>query len=74
MPIVLPKCPSGYELNKETCRCKKSVTKKKAPKKPKKKVNKTVKKKVKCNAAKKREKVCNIYHIFNNRDYKILKH
>ena len=36
MPIVLPKCPSGYELNKETCRCKKSVTKKKAPKKAKK--------------------------------------
>ena len=64
MPIVLPKCPSGYELNKETCRCKKSVTKKKAPKKPKKKVNKTVKKKVKCDAAKKREckakgKICN---------------
>ena len=30
MPIVLPKCPSGYELNKDKCRCKKkSVTKKK---------------------------------------------
>lgn len=63
MPIILPKCTSGYELNKETCRCKKSVTKK-APKKPKKKVNKTVKKKGKCDAAKKREclqkgKVCN---------------
>ena len=43
MPIVLPKCPTGYELNKDKCRCKKiSVTKKKAPKK---KVNKTVKKK-----------------------------
>ena len=64
MPIVLPKCPTGYELNKETCRCKKSVTKKKAPKKIKKKINKTVKKKVKCDAAKKREciekgKICN---------------
>ena len=46
MPIVLPKCPTGYELNKETCRCKKSVTKKKAPKKTKKKVNKTVKKRL----------------------------
>ena len=57
MPIVLPKCPTGYELNKDKCRCKKiSVTKKKAPKKPKKKINKTVKKKkVKCDAAKKRE-------------------
>ena len=64
MPIVLPKCPTGYELNKKTCRCKKSVTKKKVPKKSKKKVNKTVKKNVKCNAAKKREckakgKICN---------------
>ena len=66
MPIVLPKCPTGYELNKDKCRCKKiSVTKKKAPKKQKKKVNKTVKKqKVKCDAVKKREckakgKVCN---------------
>ena len=63
MPIILPKCSSGYELNKDTCRCKKSVTKK-APKKTKKKVNKTVKKKVKCDTAKKREclqkgKVCN---------------
>ena len=39
MPIVLPKCPTGYELNKDKCRCKKkSVTKKKAPKKPKKKI------------------------------------
>ena len=38
MPIILPKCSSGYELNKDTCRCKKSVTKK-AHKKPKKKVN-----------------------------------
>ena len=62
MPIILPKCPTGYELNKDNCRCKKkSATKKKAPKK----VNKTVKKKkVKCNAAKKREckakgKICN---------------
>ena len=64
MPIVLPKCPTGYELNKEIVDVKKSVTKKKAPKKPKKKVNKTVKKKVKCDAAKKREciekgKICN---------------
>ena len=42
MPIILPKCPTGYELNKDNCRCKKkSATKKKAPKK----VNKTVKKK-----------------------------
>ena len=63
MPIVLPKCPTGYELNKDKCRCKKiSLTKKKAPKK---KVNKTVKKKkIKCDAAKKREckakgKICN---------------
>ena len=36
MPIILPKCSSGYELNKDTCRCKKSVTKK-APNKTKKK-------------------------------------
>ena len=63
MPIILPKCRSGYELNKDNCRCKKIVTKKKAPKKIKK--NKTLKKKkVKCDAAKKREckakgKVCN---------------
>ena len=62
MPIILPKCSKGYELNKDKCRCKKkSVTKKKAPKK----VNKTLKKKkVKCDAAKKREckakgKICN---------------
>ena len=60
MPIILPKCPTGYQLNKDNCRCKKTVTKKKAPKK-----NKTIKKKkVKCDAAKKREckakgKVCN---------------
>ena len=34
MPIVLPKCPTGYELNKDNCRCKKiSVTKKKSTKK-----------------------------------------
>ena len=37
MPIILPKCPTGYELNKDNCRCKKSVTRKKAPKKVKKK-------------------------------------
>ena len=50
MPIILPKCSKGYELNKDKCRCKKkSVTKKKAPKK----VNKPLKKKkVKCDAAK----------------------
>ena len=60
MPIILPKCPTGYQLNKDNCRCKKTVTKKKAPKK-----NKTIKKKkVKCDTAKKREckakgKICN---------------
>ena len=54
MPIVLPKCPTGYQLNKDNCRCKKMVTKKKTPKKVKK--NKTIKKKnIKCDAAKKKE-------------------
>ena len=23
MPIILPKCPTNYEINKENCRCKK---------------------------------------------------
>ena len=32
MPIILPKCPDDYQLNKENCRCKKITTKKKAPK------------------------------------------
>ena len=45
MPIILPKCPTDYQLNKDNCRCKKIVTKKKAPKKVKKiKKAKTVKK------------------------------
>ena len=63
MPIILPKCPTSYELNKDNCRCKKSVTRKKTTKKIKKK--KTVKKKkIKCDPEKKREskekgKVCN---------------
>ena len=43
MPIILPKCTTGYKLIKDNCRCKKIVTKKKAPKKIKK--TKTVKKK-----------------------------
>ena len=48
MPIILPKCPDSYELNKKLCRCKKITkivkkTKKKAPKKetPKKAAPKT---------------------------------
>jgi len=63
MPIVLPKCPNSYKLNKDKCRCKKMVTKKKTHKKVKK--NKTIKKKnIKCDTAKKKEcksknKVCN---------------
>ena len=40
MPIILPKCPTGYELNKDNCRCKKSVTRKKTPKKVKKWIQK----------------------------------
>jgi hypothetical protein len=68
MPIILSKCPTGYQLNKDNCRCKKIVTKKKAPKKAPKKVKKTKKpktvkkpikkpkiKKEKCNTLKKKE-------------------
>ena len=33
MPIILPNCPEKYKLNKDTCRCNKIKTKKKAPKK-----------------------------------------
>ena len=65
MPIVLPKCPTGYQLNKDNCRCKKMVTKKKTPKKVKK--NKTIKKKnIKCDAAKKKnvnQKIKYVIHI-----------
>ena len=32
MPIILPKCPDTFELNKDKCRCSKIKTKKKAPK------------------------------------------
>lgn len=70
MPIILPKCQTGYELNKDNCRCKKIVTKKKTPKKVKKtKKSKTVKKTgkkntKKCTIQKKKDcksknKVCN---------------
>ena len=48
MPIILPNCPEKYKLNKDTCRCNKIKTKKKAPKKIKltKKTKKRIKKKV----------------------------
>ena len=57
MPIVLPKCPTGYELNKDNCRCKKiSVTKKRHLRNQKRKSIKQLrKKKVKCDTAKKRD-------------------
>ena len=32
MPIILPKCPENYELNKEKCRCKKKADPKKGTK------------------------------------------
>ena len=36
MPIILPKCPDTFELNKDKCRCSKIQTKKKAPSRTKK--------------------------------------
>ena len=64
MPIILPKCPENYEINKENCRCKKikpktvkkvkKKTQKRAVKKTvKKAVEKTVKKAVKKTVKKK---------------------
>ena len=55
MPIILPKCPDTFELNKDKCRCSKIKTKKKAPKiKLTKKTKKRIKKKVKAQTTKKR--------------------
>ena len=55
MPIILPKCPDTFELNKDKCRCSKIKTKKKAPKiKLTKKTKKVIKKKVKAQTKKKR--------------------
>ena len=55
MPIILPKCPDTFELNKDKCRCSKIKTKKKAPKiKLTKKTKKVIKKKVKAQTTKKR--------------------
>lgn len=46
MPIILPKCPENYEINKENCRCKK-IKPKTVKKRKKKTVKKTVKKRKK---------------------------
>ena len=55
MPIILPKCPDTFELNKDKCRCSKIKTKKKAPKiKLTKKTKKRIKKKVTAQTKKKR--------------------
>ena len=59
MPIILPKCPDTFELNKDKCRCSKIKTKKKAPTKSKKikltkKTKKRIKKKVTAQTKKKR--------------------
>lgn len=55
MPIILPKCPDTFELNKDKCRCSKIKTKKKAPKiKLTKKTKKVIKKKVIAQTKKKR--------------------
>ena len=55
MPIILPKCPDNFELNKDKCRCSKIKTKKKAPKiKLTKKTKKRIKKKVTAQTKKKR--------------------
>lgn len=54
MPIILPKCPDNFELNKDKCRCSKIKTKK-APKiKLTKKTKKRIKKKVTAQTKKKR--------------------
>ena len=42
MPIILPKCPDTFELNKDKCRCSKIQSKKKGTIKNKK--NKTYQK------------------------------
>lgn len=59
MPIILPKCPDTFELNKDKCRCSKIQTKKKAPSrttkiKLTKKTKKRIKKKVTAQIKKKR--------------------
>ena len=59
MPIILPKCPDTFELNKDKCRCSKIQTKKKAPSRIKKikltkKTKKRIKKKVTAQTKKKR--------------------
>ena len=59
MPIILPKCPDTFELNKDKCRCSKIQTKKKAPSRTKKikltkKTKKRIKKKVTAQIKKKR--------------------
>lgn len=59
MPIILPKCPDTFELNKDKCRCSKIQTKKKAPSRTKKikltkKTKKKIKKKVTAQTKKKR--------------------
>ena len=59
MPIILPKCPDTFQLNKDKCRCSKIRTKKKAPTKSKKikltkKTKKVIKKKVIAQTKKKR--------------------
>jgi len=59
MPIILPKCPDTFELNKDKCRCSKIQTKKKAPSRTKKikltkKTKKRIKKKVTAQTKKKR--------------------
>ena len=55
MPIILPKCPDTFELNKDKCRCSKIKTKKKAPKiKLTKKTKKRIKKKITAQTKKKR--------------------
>ena len=59
MPIILPKCPDTFELNKDKCRCSKIQSKKKAPSRTKKikltkKTKKRIKKKVTAQTKKKR--------------------
>ena len=46
MPIILPKCPDNYDLDKDKCRCKRQIKKtvKKAVKKTVKKTKKAPKK------------------------------
>ena len=60
MPIILPKCPNKYELNKNKCSCKKKLSQKKTRKLVKKKTikltKKTTKKRRRCPKGTKKNK------------------